>query len=61
MIPAPFSAADIRSVLAPLAAIMIAVGGLSMVVVGPHRYTRRALMLGIVLACMSGCAARVFA
>lgn len=60
MVPAPFTAADVRAVLSPLAAILIAVGGLSMMIIGPRRYTTRALALGIAIAFMSGCAAMVF-
>lgn len=61
MISAPFSAAEAASVLGCLAAIFIALGGIALMVAGPKRYAGRALLLGVVLAVMAGCAGSIFA
>jgi len=61
MFSAPFSAADAASVLGSLAAIFMALGGLGLMVTGPSRYAKRALLLGVVLAVMAGSAGSIFA
>ena len=61
MVSAPFSAAEAASVLGSLAAIFIALGGLAVMVAGPNRYAKRALLLGVVLAVMAGSAWSIFA
>lgn len=61
MVSAPFSAAEASGVLGSLAAICIALGGLALMVSGPNRYAKRALLLGVVLAIMAGSAGTIFA
>ena len=57
---APFSAEEAAHVLGTLAAIAIAFGGIGLMIVGPGRFVRRALLIGVALAIMSGGAAAIF-
>lgn len=58
---APFSAEEAAHVLGTLATIVFAIGGIALMLTGPSKYAKRALLLGVVLACMAGSAGSIFA
>lgn len=61
MVSAPFTAAEASSVVSSLAVIFFAFGGIALMLSGPSKYAKRALILGVVLACMAGSAGAIFA
>lgn len=58
---APFSAEEAAHVLGTLAAVAIAFGGIGLMIAGPGRFVRRALLLGLACAVMASGAASIFA